>query len=167
MVLLKAARVTAELRNISPLPTFLMASSSSSGASSLSRYPTAPALSISFTNCSPECMERAIILTSGEVFNISLVASMPDRFGMVTSITTISGCSSFTLSMASFPSTASPTTSMDLLVSIIARTPARVNGWSSTSSILVFMVCWFDCSMVSWFFYSLSGKVLFYFFENF
>src|SRR6202035_3762843 len=60
------------------------------------------------------------------------VASMPSTPGMRMSISTTSGRSVRTASMAADPSAASPTTSRSGCASRIMRKPARIRAWSST-----------------------------------
>src|ERR1700682_5755997 len=66
---------------------------------------------------------------------IRLVASRPSSCGMRTSIRIRSGCSWRQPLIASFPSMASPTTSMSGWALRIMRKPARTRDWSSTTRI--------------------------------
>ena len=73
-------------------------------------------------------------LTSGEPARTSLVAAMPSRSGMRTSMRTTSGLSAWAWWIAARPSPASPTTSIALSVESTAFRPARMRSSSSTRS---------------------------------
>src|SRR4029453_9851174 len=75
--------------------------------------------------------------TEGWSWRICLVALIPSRLGMSTSISTTSGSSSPPPWMASLPSLASPTTSTPSALRHNSTTPWRVTEWSSTTRTLV------------------------------
>ena len=70
-------------------------------------------------------MVRATTLIDGHSLTMRAVASSPFMRGMLTSMTTTSGCSVRPLRTASRPSAASPTTSMSASASRMARSPCR------------------------------------------
>src|SRR5215207_920505 len=129
-------RVTLGDSNASPAATTRTASRRSSGSTSLSRKPLAPACNASNTYSSRSKVVSMITRTSASFRSeaIRRVASRPSTSGMRMSIRTMSGWSARARSTASAPVEASPTTSMSSARSSSIRKPERTSAWSSASS---------------------------------
>ncbi len=82
---------------------------------------------------------RISTFVSGYFSVICFVASSPLMMGMIMSITATLGVNRCTLSMASRPSTASPTTSMSFCRASSAPIPSLTTAWSSTTSTLILL----------------------------
>src|SRR3990172_4929218 len=80
-----------------------------------------------------------MILVSGRSRRIWRAASTPLRLGILISIMTISGESSFASCTTCHPSWASPTTSISGCSLISALSPCRTIPWSSAITILIFL----------------------------
>src|SRR3954465_284291 len=74
-----------------------------------------------------------MILALGATSLMEVHASIPPRFGIRTSIRTMSGSRSAALSTASAPSPASPTTWMSSSAASTISSPRRKRAWSSTT----------------------------------
>jgi hypothetical protein len=125
--------VTEGARRASPAATTLMASTRSSGGTSLSRKPLAPARSADSTYSSRSKVVRISTRTGSWTPSPASrrVASIPSMPGMRTSIRTTSARTWPASRTASAPSAASPTTSRSGSASRIIRNPVRISGWSS------------------------------------
>src|SRR5262249_4100876 len=129
-------RVTLGASSASPRATTRTAWSSSSGSTSLTRKPLAPARSAPKTCSSSSNVVRTTTLTplSWGSAEIRLVAGMPSTSGMRRAISTTSGPSSLASATATPPLGASPPTRMPSPASSSTRNPARTRAWSSASS---------------------------------
>src|SRR3990172_2490313 len=117
----------------SPFATASSARRKSSSDMFLRRYPSAPLFTASKRSaCSSETVTM-MILISGISALITRVASSPDSFGRLMSISTRSGSSLLTCSSASIPSPALPAPSCPQATQRLSS-PARNSWWSSTSS---------------------------------
>ena len=125
-------RVTTGASSDSPAATARMPSTSSSGRTSLSRNPLAPArrASTTYSSMSNVVSMRTRDRQPGSA-RMRRVASMPSTPGIRTSMSTMSGRVDATRLTASAPSSASPTTSRSGSVSRIIRRPRRTSAWSS------------------------------------
>src|SRR5690606_35954004 len=94
-------------------------------------YPMPPASRTARRYSSSACMVRTRTRVSFPSAAIRRVASRPPMPGMERSMTTTSGFSLSTASIASSPVPASPTTTMSSSASRRARSPARRTTWSS------------------------------------
>ena len=107
-------RVIEGSMSASPWATTRTAEAISSGSASLSKKPLAPAAKASYTYSSRSNVVRMSTCTfsSAASSRMARVASMPFIRGIRMSMSTTSGCSRDASSTASWPSRASPTTSM-------------------------------------------------------
>ncbi len=130
-------RVTLGAIKASPFATTRIAERISSNAMSLTRKPLAPARSEPYTYSSSSNVVSIRTCTSLVSAVICRVASMPSMSGMRMSITTTSGRASSTSRTASAPVPASPAISRSGVSATSTRSPARISGWSSASTIRI------------------------------
>src|SRR5262245_53939861 len=98
----------------------------------LSRKPRAPASIARRISMSPWYVESMLMRASSDSEQRAIKASIPLMSGRRTSISVISGLKLRNCRMPSSPSAACATNSMSACASIIAATPSRNSGWSST-----------------------------------
>src|SRR5918996_1308362 len=125
--------VTEGASRASPAATTWMASTRSSGGTSLSRKPLAPARRAESTYSSRSKVVRISTRTGSWTPPPARrrVASIPSMPGMRMSSSTTSARTWPASRTASAPSAASPTTSRPGSASRIIRNPVRISGWSS------------------------------------
>ena len=121
-----------------------MANSSSSGGTSLSRKPLAPAFNAAYAYSSRSNVVSISTRGRSPAAQIWRVASIPSSRGIRTSITTTSVGRDASSRVAVSPSPASPTTDMSSCASSTIRKPVRTSSWSSTSMMLI-MLCFLCC----------------------
>ena len=128
--------VTLGARSASPRATTRTPCSSSSGSTSLTRNPLAPARNAPNTCSSSSNVVRTTTRTAASCGSavIRRVAVRPSTSGMLRSISTTSGRSSRARATAVPPLGASPTIVMSSADSRSIRKPARTSAWSSASS---------------------------------
>ena len=103
-----------------------------SAGSLLQTLHDAPAWRICWLTCSSSCIDNPMTHTSGNSSCTILVASMPFIPGMLTSISTTSGCRRRTSSTPALPSEASPDDLETLFFASKVAKPCRSTAWSST-----------------------------------
>ena len=123
------ARVTLGESNASPRATTRTACSSSSGSTSLTRNPLAPARSAANTvvSSSNVVSTTTLVAASRGSLAIRCVAVTPSTSGMLMSMSTTSGACSRVSATATPPLAASATTVMSPADSSSSRNPARTS----------------------------------------
>ena len=127
-------RVTPGASSESPAATTRIAAASSSAGASLSRKPEAPARSASKTYSSRSKVVSTSTLVGTPASTSWRVAARPSSTGIRMSISVTSGWRRVTMSIASCPLDASPTTSRSGSASSRDLKPARTMPWSSQTT---------------------------------
>ena len=128
-------RACAAAATLSRSATPILASSAETSPDGLARKSTAPAASASNVSLAPSRVCADSITTGvGWMRMISRTAPAPSRFGMLKSMVQTSGRSACTLSTASRPSLASPTTSKRGSAASSFLMAARMKSESSVTS---------------------------------
>src|SRR5580700_151558 len=117
-----------------------MVSNSSSRTIPFTTYPCAPASSARCMSTSPSWELRTMMRAFGDLSLIFLITSKPLMSGNCKSTRVTSGRSSKNRSSASPPVAAAPADIISGCRLIIASSPSRTTGWSSTHKIRIFLV---------------------------
>src|SRR6266849_2256252 len=115
-----------------------IAASKSASTADLATYPDAPAASAARRYEGSSCMVRTSTRVCGHACRRRSRVLRPPPPGMVRSSVSTSGLASRAWRKASYPSAASPTTSMSGWGLMSIRSPARTMAWSSTIRTRIF-----------------------------